>query len=63
MTISEMNKTLKEMKEICPFKDSETQIRVHSKSIDPYMPDENIKLETTINGIDVVLYKNMKSKG
>lgn len=63
MTISEMNKVLKEMKEICNFKDSETYIAVRSKTIDPCIYDEHIKLETTINGIDVHLFKDMNKKG
>lgn len=57
-----MNKVIKEMKEICAFKDNETEIRVQSSEIDPYYPNEFIKLETTINGVFVSLFKDMKDK-
>ena len=43
MKISEMNKILKEMKEICKFKDNETDVNVSSKSADPYFNFEGVK--------------------
>ena len=57
MKISEMNKILKEMKEICNFKDNETDVNVSSKSADPYFNFEGVKIKTTINDIDVYMSK------
>ncbi|MBQ8424445.1 MAG: hypothetical protein IJX17_00285 [Clostridia bacterium] len=63
MKISEMKKILKEMKEICNFKDSETEINVRSRSADPMFYDERVSIRTTINGIHVALDKDInKSK-
>lgn len=59
MTISEMNKTLKEMKGICNFKDGESTIRVQSRAFDPYDIKEHIKVETIINGIHIYLTKEI----
>ena len=57
MKISEMNKILKEMKEICKFKDNETDVNVSSKNADPCFNFEGVKLKTTINDIDVYMSK------
>ena len=62
MKISEMNKILKEMKEICNFKDDETDVNVSSKNADPYIPIEGVKLKTTINNIDVFMSKSIPEK-
>ena len=59
MTISEMNKVLKEMKEICTFKDSESTIRVQSRAYDPYDMKECVKVETIINDIHIYLTKEI----
>lgn len=59
MTISEMNKVLKEMKEICTFKDSESTIRVQSRTYDPYDMKECVKVETIINDIHIYLTKEI----
>ena len=64
MRISEMNKILKEMKEICKFKDDETDVNVSSKNADPYFNFEGVKLKTTINDIDVYMSKTLtENKG
>lgn len=57
MKISEMNKILKEMKEVCNFKDDETDVNVSSKNADPYFNFEGVKIKTTINDIDVYMSK------
>ena len=64
MRISEMNKILKEMREICKFKDDETDVNVSSKNADPYFNFEGVKLKTTINDIDVYMSKTLtENKG
>lgn len=62
MKISEMNKILKEMKDIVKFDDKETEIYVRSRCVDPYQPDESVKIKTTINGIYVELLKDLDKK-
>ena len=62
MKISEMNKILKEMKEIVKFDDKETDIFVKSMDIDPYQPHESVRIETTINNINIGLFKDLNKK-
>ena len=63
MKITEMNKILKDMKAICPFKDSETEICVRSKEVDPVSYTEKVCLRTVINGISVYMDKFIDNKG
>lgn len=62
MKISEMKKILKEMKEICKYRDDRTQIVVRSSSIDPFVYDERVRLDTNINGINIILDKIIPKK-
>lgn len=56
MTIAEMNKCIKEIKEIVKIEDSKTRIDVSSKSFDPYREDI-IRVQTKINGYNIVIDK------
>jgi hypothetical protein len=56
-----MKTALKEMKNICPnLKEDKTEIVVRSSEIDPYYPEEYVKLTTRINGIYVNMVNNLK---
>lgn len=62
MTIKEMKETLKEMKSICDYKDSETKISVRSDCVDPVINSNSVHITTTINGIFVRMDKFLEGK-
>lgn len=61
MTITKMNKILKEMKEVIKFENDKTDINVMSSSIDPYRNTESVHIATTINGINISARKEVKN--
>jgi len=60
--ISEMKTILKQMKEICNYKDSETEISVRTTTYDPVNYAEGVSIRTKINGITVALDKALDKK-
>lgn len=50
MTIAEVNKVLKEMKELIKFNDSKTNITLKPRCNDPFIcSNDTVRIETTIN--------------
>ena len=61
MTITQMNKVIKEMKEVIKFENDKTHLNVMSKSLDPYMEIEYVTIETEINGIRIGARKEVQN--
>lgn len=62
MKISQLKKVLKEMKSIVDYKDTQTNIEVQAKSVDPWIEDERVWIHTTINDIDITLHKRLNKE-